>query len=263
MKRIIASVSVLLLIVVYSLSSFAGNVVFDLDKITDGVVGITVHGQEGSRYKVMVSKGSDEYTYDYLGTGMEFFPLQFGNGSYKVSVLENISGTSYKVIQTKRITVNLKSENAVFLQSVQNVNWSSQMEAIRLANDLAKRFATSESKVEAIYQYITENIDYDYSKVNNLDKQYVPDVESTYALKKGICYDYSALFASMLRSQGIPAKLVKGYSDNVDGYHAWNEVYLDGEWITIDTTYDAVLSSIGEETVMAKNKTDYQALRYY
>ena len=51
----------------------------------------------------------------------------------------------------------------------------------------------------------------------------------------------------MLRSQGIPTKLVKGYSDNVDGYHAWNEVYINEEWITIDTTLDAVLGSIGEK----------------
>jgi len=263
MKRIIASVSVILLIVVYSLSSFAGNVMFDVDKTSDGVVGITVHGQEGSRYKVMISLGSEQYTYDYLGTGKEYFPLQFGSGSYKVSVLENISGTSYKVMQSKKINVSLKSDNAVFLQSVQNVNWNGQMEAIRLANELAGGIRTPEDKLEAIYNYIIENIYYDYSKISQLDKQYVPDVENTYALKKGICYDYSALFASMLRSQGIPAKLVKGYSDNVDGYHAWNEVYVDGEWITVDTTYDSVLGSIGEKAEMEKNKTDYQALKYY
>lgn len=263
MKRIIASVAVILLIVVYGLNSFAVSIVLDVDKTGDGVVGITVHGQEGNRCKVMISKGSEEYTYDYIGTGKEYFPLQFGNGSYKVSVLENISGTSYRVLQSKKMNVSLNSENAVFLQSIQNVNWNSEMEAIRLADDLTDECSTPEDKLEALYKYVTENIDYDYSKINQLDKQYVPEVENTYTAKKGICYDYSALFASMLRSQGIPAKLVKGYSDNVDGYHAWNEVYLDGEWITVDTTFDAVLGSIGEKTEMEKNKTDYRASKYY
>lgn len=263
MKRIIASASVILLIIVYSLNSFAGSIVFDVDNTANGVVGITVISREESRLKVMISKGSEEYTYDYLGTGKECFPLQLGSGSYKVSVLKNISGTSYKVIQSKKIDVSYQAENAVFLQSVQNVSWNGEMEAIRLADHLAGKNKTSEGKLEAIYKYVTENIDYDYSKINMLDKQYVPDAESTYLVKKGICYDYSALFASMLRSQGIPAKLVKGYSDNVDGYHAWNEVYIDGEWITIDTTLDAVIGGIGEKTEMEKIKTEYRVSKYY
>ena len=263
MKKIIASATVVLLIVMYALNSFAGSIVLDADKTANGVIGITVHGQEGNRYKVMISKGSDEYTYDYFGTDKEYFPLQFGNGSYKVSVLENISGTSYKVVQSKKINVNIDTENAVFLQSVQNVKWNSEMEVIRLAEQLTGKYNTPEEKLEVLYEYVTENIDYDYAKLNTVDKQYVPDIENINTVKMGICYDYSALFASMLRSQGIPAKLVKGYSDNVDGYHAWNEVYLDGEWITVDTTFDAVLGSIGEKTEMEKNKSDYRASKYY
>lgn len=263
MKRIIASVTVLLLVVIYSLNTFAVNVELDLDRMGDGVVGVTYHGQEGSRYKVMVTKGSEEYTYDYFGTGKEYFPLQFGSGNYKVSILENVSGTSYRVIQSKSIKVDMTDENAVFLQSVQNINWNRDMEAIRLADTLTEGFDAPAQKLQAIYEYIVNHIDYDYSKINNLDKQYVPDVEDTLATEMGICYDFAALLASMLRSQGIPTKLVKGYSDNVDGYHAWNEVYLDGEWITVDTTYDAVLSSIGEMTVMEKNKSEYQVSRFY
>lgn len=263
MKKIIASVTVILLIVVYALNTFAGSVDLDLDKMTDGVIGITYYGQEGNRYKVMITKGSEEYTYDHFGTGKEYFPLQLGSGTYKVSVLENISGTSYKVIQSKNINVVITSEPAVFLQSIQNINWDRSMEAIRLADSLVAGFTTAEEKLQAIYKYITENIDYDYSKIETLDKQYIPDVEATLAFGKGICYDYAALMASMLRSQGIPTKLVKGYSDNVEGYHAWNEVYLDGEWITVDTTYDAILLSIGEEVDMEKDKTEYQVSRFY
>lgn len=263
MKRIIASVTLLLCLAVYSLNSFAGSIAFDVDKAENGVIGITYHGQEGNRYKVMISKDSEEYTYDYFGEGKEYFPLQSGSGDYKVSVLENISGTSYKVIQSKKMNVDLASDNIVFLQSVQNVNWNIDMEAISTAKALVGETSTTEDKLEAIYEYIVANIDYDYLKMNSLDKQYVPDVENTLKTKKGICYDYAALLASMLRSQGIPAKLVKGYSDNVDGYHAWNEVYIKNEWITIDTTYDAVLGSIGEKAEMGKDKSEYQTLKIY
>ena len=45
----------------------------------------------------------------------------------------------------------------------------------------------------------------------------------------------------MLRSQDIPAKLVKGYASWTDVYHAWNEVYIasEGRWVIVDTTYDS------------------------
>ena len=63
---------------------------------------------------------------------------------------------------------------------------------------------------------------------------YLPDVDSTLSEKKGICFDFAALMCCMLRSQGIPTQLVIGYADAC--YHAWNRVYVDGQWRLIDTT---------------------------
>ena len=37
--------------------------------------------------------------------------------------------------------------------------------------------------------------------------------------------------------QGIAVKLVIGYADNT--YHAWNEVYLSGQWVRLDITAQA------------------------
>ncbi len=41
---------------------------------------------------------------------------------------------------------------------------------------------------------------------------------------KGICLDYASLMTALLRSQGVPAKLVVGYAGSA--YHAWISVYL-------------------------------------
>jgi hypothetical protein len=82
----------------------------------------------------------------------------------------------------------------------------------------------------------------------------------------GICYDFASLFAGMLRSIGIPAKLVKGYADNIDGYHAWNEVYIKetDEWITIDTSFDAQMKKAGKTFKMIKDSGDgYSKLKVY
>ena len=105
-----------------------------------------------------------------------------------------------------------------------------------------------------IYEYIVSNFTYDYGKISTLDTTYVPNIDNIFSSGKGICYDFSSVFAAMLRSRGIPAKLVKGYTTNVKGYHAWNEVYdsRTGEWIVIDTTYDAENKAAGRAYSMIK-----------
>ena len=35
----------------------------------------------------------------------------------------------------------------------------------------------------------------------------------------------------MLRSQGIPCKIITGYVSPDNIYHAWNMVYIDGTWV--------------------------------
>ncbi|MGN7382731.1 transglutaminase-like domain-containing protein [Paenibacillus sp. SAFN-117] len=75
-----------------------------------------------------------------------------------------------------------------------------------------------------------------------------------------MCYGYSSLFAAMLRSVGIPAKLVMGHSQYVTEYHAWNEVYLNNEWVTIDTTIDSGKSNAA---AVYKNSDKYEAMRVY
>jgi transglutaminase-like putative cysteine protease len=137
------------------------------------------------------------------------------------------------------------------------------MTAVALAEELVQGLTNEKDKVEAIYRYVVSNIEYDYEKINTVDSRYVPDVENTLKSQKGICYDYSALFASMLRSQGIPTKLIKGYTDKVDGYHAWNEVLIDRQWVVIDTTYDAIMEAYNQDEGYEKNKSEYQIARVY
>ena len=67
-----------------------------------------------------------------------------------------------------------------------------------------------------------------------MPKGYLPDVDAVLKKGMGICLDYAAVYASMLRSQGIAAQLVIGYADK--SYHAWNLVWLDGAWTCVDLT---------------------------
>ena len=58
----------------------------------------------------------------------------------------------------------------------------------------------------------------------------MPYPDETLQSGKGICFDYASLGAAMLRSQGIPAKIVTGTVSPQGIYHAWIMVNIDGTW---------------------------------
>ena len=97
--------------------------------------------------------------------------------------------------------------------------------------------ASDAEKAACIYNYITGLLTYDKEKAATVEKGYLPDVDATLRERKGICFDYAALFAAMLRAQNIPVRLAIGYVQPDNIYHAWNQVYIDGEWVWMDATF--------------------------
>jgi hypothetical protein len=69
-----------------------------------------------------------------------------------------------------------------------------------------------------------------------------PDRGSESALRHltGDCGDYSALFAAMCRSLGLPCRIMFGtWAHGKMQAHVWNEVFVDGlGWILVDTSGD-------------------------
>ena len=137
------------------------------------------------------------------------------------------------------------------------------MEAIDFGKDLLAKLKTSNKRTSALYGYLVKNMEYDYDKIPTLTSDYIPSVEDTFEQLKGICYDYSALFASIQRNHGIPTKLVKGYSKYVEGYHAWNEVYIDGKWVIIDNTVDSTWKGSTTGLTMVKSTKYYTKVNEY
>jgi len=233
---------------------------FDTTRVETGTVGARYVPAEEKRIKTRVQNTDKTYDYDLFGReNFEYFPLQMGNGNYQVSVFENITGTRYRQVKNKSFKAEIKNPLDVFLATIQTVNWNPDMKVIKKAAELTKGLKTDKEKITAIYNFVVDYFSYDYDKVKNVPTTYVPDIEEIYKIKKGICYDYSAVFAAMLRSQGIPAKLIKGYTDLVEGYHAWNEVYLADEdrWMVIDTTYDSCMKKAKKKFTMEKDSKKY------
>ena len=109
--------------------------------------------------------------------------------------------------------------------------------AVQKGEELCASLSTDADKLNAIHKYVVAAILYDYVRAATVQTGYLPVIDEVLAEGKGICFDYAALTACMLRTQGIPTKLVIGYADTI--YHAWNEVWIDGAWQRIDTTAEA------------------------
>lgn len=92
-------------------------------------------------------------------------------------------------------------------------------------------------KVCAIYDYICENIKYDYDHLE--DESYKLKYTAYAALinKTAVCGGYAQLFYRMAAEAGVDVRYCDG--DTSRGFHAWNLVILDGKAYYLDSTWDA------------------------
>lgn len=263
LKKIISLVLILLLIIsLFTIAYAKEKPIIEVDKLQlkNGVIGIKVDNIENEKIKVLIQLDDKKIYYDIEnGEEYQYFPLQLGNGKYKIGVLENVEDKKYKYVYKKNIEVKIENEKDVFLNSIKLINWNKEMESIKLAIELTKDCETELEKVQAIYKYMTENLTYDKEKTG-LTSKYIPNIEQTLEDKKGICYDFSSLFAAMMRSQGIPTKLVKGKSKFTKAYHAWNEVYIEelDEWVVIDITKGSAYFHEDKENNMIEDSENFE-----
>lgn len=204
----------------------------DWSNISEGFIGVRYTGGKNVRIKVQITRdGGVTYTYDLNNAGgEETFPMVEGDGSYTVRVFENTSGTRYAQAFSTSLNMKLRSEFLPFLYPNQYVNYTKDSQTVKVAAEITKGVEKDIDKVGEVYRYVVNNISYDYNKINTLSSDYVPAVDEILEQKTGICFDYAAVMAAMLRSQDVPCKLVVGYAGTV--YHAWVNVYIQGQgWI--------------------------------
>ncbi len=203
----------------------------DTSSVAEGYVAASATGS--SRLKLQVSSDGGSANYDLPQDGTPLIaPLTFGDGSYEFRVMQNTSGNNYVELYRTTANVQMESEFAPFLRPNTYCDYSEESACVAKARELVAGAQNQGEAVEAICTYVVENISYDEAKAQQLKEAsgYVPDPDSTLSSKTGICFDYASLGAAMLRSQGIPTKIVTGYVSPNNIYHAWIMVYIDGTW---------------------------------
>jgi len=245
------------------------SAVIDYSNVKDGYVMVAWTGGGSPKLKVQTKGPSGvTYTYNLRSDGAyETFPMSDGSGQYTVSVFKNVSGTKYSAVLSAKITASLTNEFAPFLRPNQYVNFSQNSAAVNKAAKLVAQAGASKNldKVAAVYNYVVNNITYDKQKAQSVKSGYLPDVDAVMASGKGICFDYAALMAAMLRSQGVPVKLVVGNAASGSNvvYHAWLNVWSEQDgWVDGAIYFDGSTWKLMDPTFASSGKQSSSIMKY-
>ncbi len=114
---------------------------------------------------------------------------------------------------------------------------------VKLAQRAIGDAKTDRVKVKRLVAFVDKFIEDSYSA----EPLSVLDIVK---VRKGDCTEHSALFTTLARAVGVPARQVGGLMYVGDelriagaygfGGHAWNEVVLDGIWVPVDATWGQV-----------------------
>ncbi len=116
------------------------------------------------------------------------------------------------------------------------INLEANEGLILKAKELRETSKSDKEFINKVYKYIRSfEYDHDLFDSNTDGRFYIPQMEKQLKAEKAICVDKSWIIATILRSQGIPTKIVDGYLEG-EGAHSWNEVLINGQWVAIDAT---------------------------
>jgi|GEM_PF-190254 len=216
-----------------------GSGVVDYSNTSSGYIMVKYSGSY-SNIRVIVSapNGANPQYPITPGKGYFALPLTGGSGTYTVNIYGNNGGNSYYTVGSTSIKVSLSSSTVAFSRPNIFCNYTSSTSCVTYAaNNLTRGCTNDIQKVQAIYNYVVKNFSYDYNKASSVaSTAYVPNLNSVWSSKKGICFDYASTMAAMLRTQGIPTKVEVGYV-NGNTYHAWISTYIKGSGWVNDIIY--------------------------
>ncbi len=228
----------------------------DMSNVSQGYVTARLLSS-ASKIKLQISKDEKKYNYDLTSSDYTAFPLQMGNGIYTIKILSQIEGTKYAVVASTQKEVTIQDEFSVYLYPNQVVNYGPDSIVVNKSFELTKDDKDNLTRIYHLFEYTVDVLDYDYEKADYVSDTYVlPDLTQAIENGSGICFDYASLLAALCRIQGIPARVIVGWTDIE--YHAWVEIYLENEgWINPKVYFAKKDWSLVDPTFSDSGNADY------
>ena len=105
---------------------------------------------------------------------------------------------------------------------------------------------TDPEKIRAIYDYICENVEYDYDNLEDEDYSLKRTAYAALVDGKAVCQGYSAAVYRLLLEAGIDNRIIYGTCVTASGgneEHTWNIVKLGDDYFNLDVTRDDELGN--------------------
>ncbi|XP_062586279.1 kyphoscoliosis peptidase-like [Saccostrea cucullata] len=146
---------------------------------------------------------------------------------------------------------------------------SATVSVAKLATHLSEGATSDLEKIRAFYRWITENIRYD-TRPDFHDRDIDTSGAAVLRMRSSVCIGYANLFSDLCRECRIPVKIISGYSKSFNydpemsfstdktPEHAWNAVYLNGDWQFVECTWGA--GSRDDRGNFVKNFSDFHFL---
>lgn len=112
---------------------------------------------------------------------------------------------------------------------------------VELLDELITEGMSDYEKEWAVYQWLCENVEYDWRHYEIPNSAPRDSYRPYGALVNGtaVCLGYATAFQLLMELAGVECITVVGAAFGSREDHAWNMVKLDGEWYCVDATWDA------------------------
>lgn len=206
----------------------------------------TLPVQDGTYY-VNLGRNSERYGwFDYFAWGKDIgIEVKDGVASFIESPVLEKNQTLYAENSDSKIALAYYQEPSLWVES----------DARKIKEQAEKIVDPEDSdyvKLQKVHDWVANNVWYDFDDYYGRVEGEVTALEVLQS-RKSVCQGYADLTAALLRSLGIPTKVVSGYALGMstgrewtesaiakeESNHAWNEAYVDGRWVIIDTTWDS------------------------
>jgi len=149
--------------------------------------------------------------------------LQYQYGGYSVGMSMGSSYTAFRYSVTYYTTAAQEEEMDAAVNEI--------LDAVH-----ADTLNTDYEKITAVYDWITSNVVYDYTNLNDDSYKLKYTAYAAAINKTAVCQGYSVLLYRLALELGVDARVISGIGNG--GRHAWNIIGIDGLYYNADSTWD-------------------------
>lgn len=196
---------------------------------------ITLYYQTGQSLDPKWLKGWLDKALEETANPHEGDYLHWNIGGYRAQIAYMPYGSQWRYEYTVSVTY--------YTTAAQEKEFDTKLASLLNSLGVKGPNLTDYEKVEKIYDYICENVTYDYANLNNENYMLKYTAYAALVNKTAVCQGYATLMYRMQEEAGIDTRVITGMGGG--GPHAWNLTQLGSKYYLSDSTWDASRAGSG------------------